>query len=107
MNINEYLDKAKEKLNLTSDYAFSKQEKIPRSTISSLRNKTRTADEYIVFRLAEILEMDARDIIIDLKAESEKNPSKREFWLSQLASRTAEGIKRGLRITSYNTYYVK
>ena len=97
MDINEYFDKAKKKLNLESDYAFCKKVGFPRGHFSQLRSGKRTGiDEYLISQLAEILNLDPSKIIVDLKSQSEKNPTKRKFWLSKLGDDAIQSVKGGL-----------
>jgi len=97
MDINEYFDLAKKKLNLESDYAFCKTINFPRGYFSQLRSGKRNGvDEYLIFQLAEILDLDPSQIIVDLKSQSEKNPEKRKFWLSKLGNEAIRKVKGGL-----------
>lgn len=88
MKPSEYIDKAKEKLGLTSDYAISIELGVDRKRISRYRNGESYFDEYMTFKVAEILEMNPEKIICDMKIQSEKNEDKREFWIEQLGKQT-------------------
>lgn len=84
MTPSEYIDKAKEKLELTSDYALSLSLEVDRKRISRYRNNESFFDDYMTFKIAEILKISPEHIICDMKSQSEKNEDKREFWLEQL-----------------------
>lgn len=107
MNPSEYFDKAKEKLGLTSDYAFSIEMEISRGALSEMRSgKRELADEYLIFQLAEILEIDAKEIIVDLKSQNEKNPKKRKYWQG-IADSAKQKLKGGLIKLRIIKSYVK
>lgn len=83
MYINQILDKAKEKLNLSSDYALAKKLEIPKTRIGNYRTGYSKPDEEMCFILAEILEEEPQAIIAAVRLDAEKEPSKIEFWKRQ------------------------
>lgn len=84
MTVDEYLNEAKKKLGITSDYAFAKKINISKQTMSSYRNGKRNPDEYMIFKIAEVLEIDAREIIASIKIETERNETRKDYWAEQL-----------------------
>lgn len=85
----EYINKAKEKLGLTSDYAFSLETNIHRGTLKDFRDEKRKFDEYTAINIAKILEIDPVEVIADVQSQLEKNEDKREFWYEQLEKKQA------------------
>lgn len=75
-----YLNRAKKKLGITTDYQLAKQLGVSRGAVNNYRKKRSTFDEYTAFQIAEILEIDPAIVIANIKAETEKDEFKREFW---------------------------
>lgn len=80
MTPSEYLDAAKEKLGIESDYELAKRLDIGRSAISDYRHGRRSPDDYAAFRLAVILEKDPAEIVADLAGQTEKDQKKAAFF---------------------------
>lgn len=80
MNATEWLDKAKEKLKIDSDYKLAQIIGITQSTISMIRKRNAGIDNYIALRLADILEIRELTVIIDLEIQKAKTKEKREYW---------------------------
>jgi transcriptional regulator with XRE-family HTH domain len=78
----EYLDQAKIKLNITSDNAFALKIGVTRSAINGYRHKNNKMDDYVCFKIAEILEINAEEIIAAANIEREKNEKKKAFWIN-------------------------
>ena len=76
--LNELLDDAKTVTG--SDYATAKRMGVTRAAISGYRNGRSRPDAYAVFKLAEVLNLNERDVFIALNVEGEKNEDKRRFW---------------------------
>lgn len=84
MYVDQILDKAKEKLKISSDYELSKYLNIKsRGKISNYRSGRNQPDEEMCFILAEILEEEPQAIIAAVRLDAEKEPSKIEFWKRQ------------------------
>lgn len=80
MKPSEYLDAAKEKLNIQSDYELMKRlEDNPRNS-TGYREGKRAIPIATAFKLAITLELDPAQVVADLEAQREKNPKRREFW---------------------------
>lgn len=74
----DYIDAAKAITG--SDNKTALRMGVTRAAISHYRSGRSIPDEYGIFQLAEILEIDEREIFIALHVQSEKNPAKRRFW---------------------------
>lgn len=84
MYTEQILDRAKEKLNFSSDYQLRIYLGITsRSQMSNYRSGKNKPDEEICFKLAEILEVEPQAIIAAVRLDAEKEPSKIEFWKRQ------------------------
>lgn len=80
MNANEYLDAAKQAMNITSDYELANRFGLHRSRISSYRKGREWPDNYVVMLLAITLKLDPARVLADLESQREKDPKRREFW---------------------------
>lgn len=80
MTPTEYLDAAKEKMGVESDYEFAKRMKVPNANIAGIRNGHRAMSIDLAFKVAIAIEMDPADVIADLEAQREKNEERREFF---------------------------
>jgi len=76
----EYLDAAKQRLNITSDYELAKRFNVGRAAVSEMRTGIRAVPLDVAFRLAITLEMDPAQVVADLESQREKNPERRNFW---------------------------
>lgn len=76
----EYLDAAKARLKITSDYELAKRFGHGNGPIAEMRKGNRNIPLDIAFRLAITLEMDPAQVVADLESQREKNPEKRSFW---------------------------
>lgn len=77
------LDRTKEKLGISSDYALAKKLGIGRGRVGNYRTGHCKPDEEVCFILAEILEEEPQAIIAAVRLDAEKEPSKIEFWKRQ------------------------
>lgn len=84
MKTNEYLDAAKVRLGIESDYALAKHLEIQRQSMTGLRDGSRHMPLDVAFRLAIILEIDPAHLLAEIEAEREKKPKKAAFWRSFL-----------------------
>lgn len=80
MKVIEFLDGCKKKLDVSSNYALAKVLDIPEPRIHDYYKGKAMPDEYGCFRIAECLEIDPAIVIAEIRAETEKNPRKREFF---------------------------
>lgn len=89
MYTDEILNKAKEKLGISSDYALAKKLGIGKGRVGNYRTGHCKPDEEVCFMLAEILEEEPQAIIAAVRLDAEKEPSKTEYlqeiWLIKTA----------------------
>ncbi len=80
MTPNEYLDAAKAKMGVESDYELAKRLESNRGNINEIRAGKRGVPVEMAFRLAITLELDPATVVADLESQREKNGKSREFW---------------------------
>lgn len=76
-----YLDAAKARAGLISDYALAKRLGMPQSTMSSYRTGRRQLDALAAFQVAELAGIDAREVIAAVELDKAKTAREREFWM--------------------------
>lgn len=84
----EYLDAAKARLSLKSDYALAKIAGIHRNYLPEIRRGDRAVPIQTAYWLAITLEKDPAEVVADLEMQREKNPERVKFW-SGFLSRAA------------------
>lgn len=83
MNItSEFLDKCKEKLGKSTAYQLAKYWDVSEQNLSRYYNGESVPDEFMCFKIAETLEVDPAFVIAKIRAESEKNEKKRDYFRS-------------------------
>lgn len=80
MTPSEYLDAAKAKMSVESDYELAKKLESNRGNINEIRAGKRGVPVEMAFRLAITLEMDPATVVADLESQREKNAKRRDFW---------------------------
>lgn len=80
MKANELLEAIKAREGITTNYRLAKVLEIPENRINDYAHGRAHPDEYAAIRIALALDLDPITVIAELKAESEKNEKKREFW---------------------------
>lgn len=80
MNTIEYLDAAKSRLGIESDYALAKVMKMRASTISNYRSGRSQMDDDIAARVAQILGMHPGLVMLDMHRERAKTPAEQSIW---------------------------
>ncbi|MDO9449343.1 MAG: hypothetical protein Q7J21_02575 [Rugosibacter sp.] len=85
MKTTDYLDAAKKKLAIKSDYELAKKMNIPNGQLPGMRTEKRAVPLSVAYWLAITLEIDPAQVVADLEAQREKNPVRREFWKSFLS----------------------
>ena len=80
MKASEYLDAAKQRLNIESDYELAKRLEVGNGAISEIRKGTRHVPLEVAYKLAITLELDPAQVVADLESQREKNPKRRGFW---------------------------
>ena len=87
----EYLDKAKVKLGIQSDYGLAKQLKISESTMSSYRAGRSRMDDEVALKVAKMLEIDPIETIAAANLERAKTEEQRAVW-STLLEKISKGF---------------
>lgn len=82
MKPSEYLDAAKARLNIESDYELAKRLEVGNGRIVEMRKGTRPVPLDVAFRIAITLEIDPAQVVADLEEQREKNEKRRGFWRS-------------------------
>ncbi len=90
MNTLEYLDAAKQKLGMDSDYELAKHMKWSTSQMSHYRLKRRTMDDFQAARIAEVLEKDPMELIAVANAERAKDEEEKGYWIALAKQRGAQ-----------------
>jgi len=90
MNTQEYLDEAKSRLGLDSDYALAKAMKWSTSQISHYRNKRNALGDIQAAKLALVLGKQPIEIIAAANAERTSDEEEKAFWLALAAHAKAE-----------------
>lgn len=80
MDANEWLDKAKQKLKIESDYRLSKIIGIGNGALANIRKRKNGMDNYVASRLEDILELERMTIIIDMEIQKAKSEEKKRYW---------------------------
>jgi transcriptional regulator with XRE-family HTH domain len=80
----EYLDAAKEKLNVSSDYGLAKRLDISRQAISQYRKNDRAFDNFSCMQIAQATGIRLESIIADMEMMREKDEKRREAWESYM-----------------------
>lgn len=76
----DYLDKAKEKLGIQSDYALAKRLEISESTMSSYRAGRSRMDDEVAAKIAKILEISPLETIAAANLERAKTEEMKLIW---------------------------
>lgn len=86
MNGKEYLEACKKKLNVDTNYKLAIELEISESDLHFYSRGTRLPSVYACFKIGECLGIDPSIIMADIASETEKNPIKRDFFKSFIAS---------------------
>jgi len=76
----EYLNRAKEKLGISSDYALAKVLDVHQAIVSQMMSEKKHATEDVAFKLAQILEEDERLVLAEIRAESAPTEKQKDWW---------------------------
>lgn len=87
----DYLEAAKRKAGLASDYALAKRLGVSRQAITWYRNKGGTFDPTTAARVAELLEVDPIVVIAAAELERATKPEQRKLW-ERIAAKVAAGV---------------
>lgn len=80
----DYLDQVKQRKGLTSNYQLAKELGTSQQDISDCYKGKKHADEYIATKIGLTLGVEPLHIMAEVRAETEKNQIKRNFWLNFL-----------------------
>lgn len=86
MDPNEYLDAAKQKRGLKSDYELAQELETTTGCISNYRHGRSIPDAYTMARLAEMIEGDPMTAIAAAEAKRAKSEKARKFWKNLLST---------------------
>lgn len=89
LKTSEYLDMVRAKLSLPSDYALQKPLGITKQQISNYRTGRESFSDAMVLRVAEICQMDAVKVLLDMHIERAKTPEVRAAWMAMMEKFTA------------------
>lgn len=84
MRTAEYLDLVRATLHLPSDYALQKPLGITKSQLSKYRTGADSLSDGIALRVAEICQLDAVRVLLDMHMERAKSPEIRAAWATAL-----------------------
>jgi hypothetical protein len=84
----QYLDAAKRKLGIESDYALAPHLGVTKQAISKMRNRPLVMSNTMAAKIAEILEIDLMRVIADMELERGSND---ELW-KRIAKSVAAGV---------------
>lgn len=86
MEPNEYLDAAKQRRGLNSDYELAQELETTTGCISNYRHGRSIPDAYTMARLAKMIEADEMTAIAAAEAKRAKNEKVRRFWQAWLST---------------------
>lgn len=98
-----YIDEAKRRLGISSDYGMAKELGMTRGAFAHYKSGRRVIDDYTAAKLAEVLKINPLEVIAAANAEREKDSQKAEFW-RKLASGAQGAILGSTLIFSGLTY---
>jgi ribosome-binding protein aMBF1 (putative translation factor) len=84
-NTIEYLEDAKEKLGVSSDYALAKKLEISRFAVSRYQAGQRVIDDMTATKIANVLGIDPFTVIAQANLEREKSEQGKKFWMDVLS----------------------
>jgi len=84
MTPTEYLNAAKQALDVSSDYALAKALDVPKQKISDYYKGKWSPDDETCARLALALNLPIGEVLADIRAQTAKTDKAREFWRSFL-----------------------
>lgn len=95
LNTPEYLDLARQKLTLPSDYALQKPLGVTKQLISKYRTGKETLSNGIALKLAVLTGLRAERVLVEAQIEKAKTPEERVVWESIL-EKISESFNRHL-----------
>lgn len=97
MNITDLLDRAKNRANLTSDYALAKVIGITAGNLSNIRKNRAHPSNEVAVKLATLAGLKEMQVIAEIELRTANSEKKKEFWKHYIESR---GIANCLTMTT-------
>jgi len=97
MEISELLDRAKQRANLSSDYALAKAMGIPTGNLTNIRKGRAHPSNAVAVQLAALAGLDEMRVIAEIELRTANSAKKKEFWKHYIESR---GITTCLTMTA-------
>lgn len=88
MHTNEYLDAAKAKSGIESDYALARQFEVRKEEISQVRRGIKPLTPYLAARVSDVTGIPLEKIIEDIEAQ-DKNEARARYWKERAARKAA------------------
>lgn len=101
MKTREYLEEAKRKTGLVSDYALGKRLGVTKQAMSGYATGNRIMDDYTAAKVAELLGINELEVIAAANAEREKDSAKAEFWRRLATRGKAAGFTGALILAGF------
>lgn len=92
MKPSDYLDAAKARLNITSDYELAKRIGVHNGNVADMRKGKRAVPLDVAYKLAITLELDPALVVADLESQREKNENRRAFWAGFISHARAAAV---------------
>ncbi|UZR29433.1 helix-turn-helix domain-containing protein [Methylococcus mesophilus] len=88
----DYIEAAKQALNLPSDYAMAKYLGVNKSAASNWKHGKNVIDDYTAVRIADALGIDPLEVIAAANLEREKDAKRQELWRKVYSRCAAAGL---------------
>jgi predicted transcriptional regulator len=92
MKSKEYLDKAKVKLGIQSDYALAKALRVSQPAVINYRKGRSVMEDDVALKLARILELNPMEVIATANLERAKSDEMRAVW-SEILEKISKGFE--------------
>jgi transcriptional regulator with XRE-family HTH domain len=92
MKTKDYIEEAKQRAGIVSDYGLAKRLGITKQAMSGYATGNRIMDDYTAAKVAELLGINALEVIAAANAEREKDSAKVEFWRRLAGGHKAGGL---------------
>lgn len=88
MKTNDYLDAAKQKMTVKSDYELARRFMVRREEISQIRRGIKPMTPYLAARVSDATGIPLEKIITDIEAQ-DKNEARAAYWKERAARKAA------------------
>ena len=99
MTPTEYLDAAKTKTGIASDYELAKRLETAQTVLTSIRKGRRPLTPYLCAKIALALDLDPVAVIADVEGQTDKDEKRRAFWKSLIPSPAKKAPARAMAET--------